>query len=335
MVLVTGGTGLVGSHLLLRLLESEFQVKATYRTPDNLEKVKEVFAYYTQNSVEIFSKIHWVQTDLNDILGLETAFENITHVYHSAALISFDPKDYDTLHKVNTEGTANIVNFCIAKKIKKLCYVSSVAAIGKSTSALFATEEDEWNDYNVNVYALSKRAAEMEVWRGAQEHLPVVILNPGVILGPGFWHTGSGVLFKIAAGGKRYFPPGSTGFVGVRDVVQLMMKLMHSEITNERFVVISENRTYEKVMQKIACNLNKPEAKRKLKFWELELLWRLDWLRCLFSKRRRKLTKNTVYSLKNPTNYGNAKIKTALGYTFEPLDDTLAFCSKIFREEHP
>ena len=335
MILVTGGTGLVGSHLLLRLLESETPLKATYRTPDNLEKVKKVFAYYTQNSVERFSKIQWVQTDLNDIVGLETAFENVTHVYHCAALISFDPRDYDALHKTNVGGTANIVNFCIAKNVEKLCYVSSVATIGKSSFKELATEEDEWNDYHANVYALSKKAAEMEVWRGAQENLSVVILNPGIIVGPGYWNTGSGTLFSISAANKNYFPPGGTGFVGVNDVVKLMIVLMHSKITHERYIAVSEHYTYEAILQKIAHYMGKTSPKRKLKFWELDLLRRLDGLRCFFTNKRRKLTKHTIYSLKNPRKYSNQKIRTALGFDFEPIDETLAFSSRQFLKEHP
>ena len=335
MVLVTGGTGLVGSHLLLRLLENETPVKAIYRTLGNLEKVKKVFAYYSDNSIELFSKIQWVQADLNDISGLEIAFESVTHVYHSAALISFDPRDYNALQKINVEGTANIVNFCIAKNIQKLCYVSSVATIGKSNLKGLATEEHEWNDYHANVYALSKWAAEMEVWRGAQENLSVFVLNPGIIVGPGFWDTGSGALFTISAANKNYFPPGGTGLISVSDVVKLMMRLMHSKITNERYIAVSEHYSYKAILEKIALYMGKTGPKRRLKGWELELLRRLDGLRCFFTNKRRKLTKQTVYSLKNPTTYSNQKIGTALVFDFEPIEEILAFCSRQFLKEHP
>ncbi len=332
MVLVTGGTGLVGAHLLLRLLEAETPVKATYRPQSNLGKVKEIFSYYSQQSEELFSKITWVETSLNDICGLETAFENVTHVYHCAALISFDPRDYTILHKINAEGTTNIVNFCIAKNIQKLCYVSSVATIGKPAHNTFANEDDEWYDDYANVYALSKWAAEMEVWRGAQENLPVVILNPGVILGPGFWDTGSGLFFTAVSKKRTHFPPGGTGFVSVKDVVRIMVGVMDSPIVNERYIAVSDNLTYKEVLEKIAVGLNVAPPKKKLPFWLLEILWRLDWFLGFFGKKR-KITKNTVLSLRHPVHYDNQKIKEALDFSFHPINEAITLCCNRFLEE--
>ncbi|MEA1787158.1 NAD-dependent epimerase/dehydratase family protein [Arenibacter sp. GZD96] len=333
MVLVTGGTGLVGAHLLLRLVANKTPVKAIIRTNSNIAAVKKVFSYYAPNYEQLIGNIQWVTADLLDIESLREAFENVTEVYHCAALISFDPKDEAKLQKINVEGTANIVNLCLAKKIQKLCYLSSVATIGKNPTTTEVTEETEWNADGANVYALSKYAAEMEVWRGAQEHLNVVILNPGIIIGPGFWHRGSGLLFKISDSAKNYFPPGGTGFVSVGDVVQLMLKLMHSECSNERYIVVAAHCIYADILQKIAHNLGKPAPTRKLKFWELELLWRLDWFWALFSKKGRKLTKDTVYALKNPTRYSNRKIQAALPFQFESVDESLAFCCGLYRKE--
>ena len=235
MILVTGGTGLVGSHLLLHLLHGELKVKATYRNADKLEDVKKIFSYYTADTEELFAKIKWIEADLNDLPSLEDAFKGITQVYHCAALISFDPRDFHELRKINIKGTANVVNLCIAKKVKKLCYVSSIGAIGPSLNGGMSTEENEWQDGVSNVYAMSKHSAELEVWRGSQEGIPVVIVNPGVILGPGFWNSGSGLLFKMASEGPRFYPPGGTGFVTVNDVVKTMVQLMDSDIKNEAF----------------------------------------------------------------------------------------------------
>ena len=140
MVLVTGGTGLVGSHLLLKLLEQGVKVRAIHRVESDLSRVEKIFSYYHRPSSKFLKKIEWVVADINTIPDLEKAFEGVSQVYHCAALISFNPNDYEQLHKVNVEGTANIVNLCISNNIEKLCYVSSIAAIGKSIDNHVATE---------------------------------------------------------------------------------------------------------------------------------------------------------------------------------------------------
>ncbi len=333
MILVTGGTGLVGAHLLFHLLGKGATIKAIHRRGSDLSQVEKIFSYYSENAKGLFKKIHWLEADLNDIPALETAFKDVTHVYHCAALISFDPRDYEKMLKINVEGTANIVNLCISNNIQKLCFLSSIAAVGKSMGNAVATEDNEWNYHGTNVYALTKHEAEMEVWRGSQEGLPVVILNPGVILGPGFWHTGSGVLFKTAAKGQKYYPPSGTGFVTVGDVVQLMVQLMASTIGRERFIAVGENLTYREILSMMAKGLGKPKPVRKLKFWQLEILWRLDWLVALFTNRGRKLTKNSVESLKQRQLYTNQKIKDMLNFKFEPLEEVIQASCRWFNQE--
>jgi len=164
MILVTGSTGLVGAHLLYALTKDNISIRALYRTQEKIERVKHVFSYYTNSVDSQFSKIEWVKGDINDLSSLEIAFKNVTHVYHCAALVSFNPDDYYKLRKVNIEGTANIVNLCIDHKITKLCYVSSIAALGSEIHTNMVTEDSEWNpEESHNVYAITKYGAELEV----------------------------------------------------------------------------------------------------------------------------------------------------------------------------
>lgn len=333
MILVTGGTGLVGTHLLLRLLQEGMAITATYRTDSSLEVVKKVFSYYSKHADILFNRVIWVKAELNDLMALEKAFEKVSQVYHCAALISFDPADFQKLQKVNIEGTANIVNACLSHKIKKLCYISSIATINTSLNGSPATEEDFEPDPNNNVYALSKYAAEMEVWRGAQEGLPVVIINPGIIIGPGFWESGSGMFFRLAAGKLRYYPPGGTGFVGVSDVVSCMVLLMQSAIACERFIIIEQNIYYREILNRISAGLKQPPPKISLQSWQLGLLWRLDWVYCNLLKKRRRLTKNTVTSLKEFNRYSNHKVVHELGFEFGSLNEALMLSCEMFRNE--
>lgn len=326
---------MVGTHLLFHLLKKGLSVRAIHRAGSNLEKVEEIFSYYDNRPKEYFNKIEWVEADINDIPALEVAFRNISRVYHCAAFISFDPGDYKQLKKVNEEGTINIVNLCIANKIEKLCYVSSIAAIGKSPDGSITTENNEWNDSGVNVYAVFKHLAEMEVWRAAQEGVPVVIINPGVILGPGFWFRGSGSLFRIAAKGSKFYPPGATGFVTVNDVVQIMTLLMDSDITGQRFIVIDKNLKYKEVLSNIAREFGKPTPKIEIKFWQLNLLWRLDWLRSKLTGKRRILTKENVISFRHPQMYSNRKVLGMLNFEFELMAETVYFTCNRFKEAFP
>lgn len=334
MILVTGGTGLVGAHLLLQLVKNDKSVRAIHRNGSNLQNVKKVFSYYEENATELFQKIDWVLADLDDIPALEEAFVDIDYVYHAAAMISFDPRDFKALMKVNGEGTANLVNLCVASSVKKLCYVSTIGTIGQSRDTGEVDEESVWSDDNINVYAKSKYAAELEVWRGSQEGLPAVIVNPGVIIGPGLWNTGTGALFRTANKGYPYFPPGGTGFVSVHDVVRMMLILMDYPIANERYIAVAENLTFQEILSKMCPLLGKTKPSKELKYWQLEIGRILDLVWDFFSRSGRKITRASIRSLKHRDKYSNKKARKDLNFEFDPLDPVIEFSCKRFKEEN-
>ncbi len=335
MILVTGGTGLVGSHLLFHLVGQNVPIRALYRKGSPLGQVQNIFSYYSEEGNAHFQQIEWVEADITDIPALEMVFDGVDRVYHAAAMISFDPKDYDLLMKINGEGTANIVNLCISNKVKKMCYVSSTATIGQSIDGKMVDEEGVFSEQHANVYALSKYAAEMEVWRGSQEGLQVVMVNPGVIVGPGFWKGGSGALFTTAEKGFSYYPPGGTGFVSVYDVIRMMVGLMDSNISGERFLCVSENLSYQDVLGLLTKNLEIKAPSKELQLWQLETFRLFDWIRHLISKSTRKLTKNTIWSFRNRQFYNAAKIRQHLNFKFEPIAKSIAYSSTKFKEENP
>lgn len=334
MILVTGGTGLLGSHLLWRLVQEQVPVKAIYRSEETLKEVKTIFSYYTDKASNYFDKITWVKADITDVPSLEEAFVDVTHVYHTAALIAFNPAAWDSLKKINVEGTANIVNLCIAHNIEKLCYASSIAAIGKSIDGSTVTEQNEWLETEKSVYALSKHRAEMEVWRGSQEGLKVVIVNPGIILGPGNWDHGSLRLFKNVAKGMRAYFPGGTGFVSVNDVASIMTKLMHLEIVNERYIAIAKNMSYQELFTMIATSFEVRIPTKKIPFWLLEVGWRLNWLSHHFLRTKRKLTKNTVTSLRKRQLYSSRKLEKSLAFNFENMEKYIDFSCGILKTRY-
>ncbi len=324
MILVTGGTGLVGSHLLLSLLEKEEKVRALFREEKSIRKTENLFTTY--NKHYLFEKIEWIQGDVTDIPSLEKAFKNTTEVYHCAGLISFNPKDDDSLRKTNIEGTANIVNFCLHYNIAKLCHVSSIAALGHpKNSTDFVDEETEWNsELAYDHYAISKYGAEIEVWRGHQEGLNIVIVNPGIIIGPGFWNQGSGLLFSKIKQGLSFYTNGITGYTDIRDLTTIMTELMNRSFFGERYVVVNENASYKIIFQAIAQQLN-PRLKLKLApKWLLKIYFIGCFCLNFLGFEKYLFSKSMYLSANSQKKYTNTKIKNKLDYNFKSIQKTIA-----------
>ena len=333
MILVTGGTGLVGAHLLLHLIENGENVRAIYRNQNNIQKTKSVFELYKKG--DLFEKINWLEADILDVPSLEIAFIGIEYVYHCAALISFDPKDEEALRKTNIEGTANMVNFSLAKGIKKFCFVSSIAALGDlQPHETFITEETDWNPEKPHSdYAISKYGAEMEVWRGVQEGLNVIIINPGVVIAPmstiSIFEHGSNELYTNVANGLPFYTLGNTGFISMDDVVKIAIELMKSNIKNERFTLISDNIVFRDILNTIAevLKVKKPTIHAKPIF--MNFLWIVNGIFSTLFFRKRSLTKATAKASYSKNLYSNEKIKTALGTVFLDVHQYIKEASKL------
>ncbi|MCI2229390.1 NAD-dependent epimerase/dehydratase family protein [Polaribacter sp. MSW13] len=323
MILVTGGTGLVGSHLLYHLSLQNDTIRAVYRTKSSLENVKKVFSYYTSDE-SYFEKIEWFQADITDVPSMIPAFLGIQYVYHCAAFISFHPKDYRRMRKVNIHGTAIIVNLCIDSKIQKLCFVGSIASVGDAVKGELITEENEWNkELDNSGYSITKFGAEMEVWRASQEGVDVVIVNPGVILGSGFWNAGSGKLFSQVYKEFPFYTEGVTGFVAVQDVVKAMILLMNSTVINERFILVSENKSFKEIFFLIADAFGKKRPSKKIKPWQTSVFWRISSLFSFFSRKEPLLSKYSARSAHSVSEYSSEKIRKTLNFEFEKIRDTV------------
>ncbi|MHA3786952.1 NAD-dependent epimerase/dehydratase family protein [Flavobacterium hauense] len=314
MILVTGGTGLVGAHLLLEITGSGQKVRALYRTDKSLDKTR---ALFTANANPHFETIEWVIGDITDIPSLEDAFAGIDIVYHCAAYVSFEPKDEEMLRNVNIEGTANMVNCALDYGVKKFCHVSSIAALGDAKENETITEETEWNpEVTHSDYAISKYGAEMEVWRAWQEGLNVIIVNPGIIFGKGFWDSGSGKMFKAVDKGQYFYTKGSCGTVAVEDVVKAMMSLMSTDTNGERYTLIADNVSYKDMLDTIADGMKKSRPSLHASHLMTSVAWRLDWFFSKLFRQRRKLTRSMARSSHNHERYSNAKLKEKLDFTF-------------------
>lgn len=325
MILVTGGTGLVGSHLLFDLAKKGESIRALKRENSSLQDVRDCFAYYSDSADELFDSIEWVNGDMLDTDSLDEALKGVAKVYHCAALVSFKKADKDLMKNINVEGTRNIVDACIEHKIEKLCYVSSVAALGSpEEDGDTVSETTPWSPEDKRSgYSISKFNSELEVWRAIEEGLDAVIVNPSIILGPGQWHKGSSLLFTTVAKGMKYFTRGITGYVDVRDVSKAMVQLMDSDIKNERFLLNSDNCSYEFIFKSIARALNLPEPSKYASPLLTGIGWRLAYLQKIFLFKEPSFTKATARSSHNRTFYSNQNIKDALDFKFISVEKSI------------
>ena len=332
MILVTGGTGLVGSHLIYQLTLENNVIRATHRADSDIERVKLLFKFYSKDFNELFKKIEWIEADLNNLSKLQDAFKDISFVYHCAAYISFDPSRYETLRRVNIRGTANIVNLCINNKIKKLCHVSSVATLGYNIKEI--DENNYWDgNKHKSAYAISKYGAEMEVWRGVQEGVKSVIINPGVIIGPGFSKSAFGTIIKMVTNKKRFHTCGKTGYVDVRDIANIMIRLMNSKIENERYILVNKNLSYKKVIDMVSSNLGMKNKSTFVSKSKLKIALVFDLVSSKFFNKERKLSKALCKTLTRNFNYSSKKIKKNLNFEFTSILETFEKSCQFYSQE--
>ena len=318
-ILVTGGSGIVGKEVIHQLLERNKKVIAIqHSTPVSI----------SHPSLEI------LQCDILDVSRLEEIMQDVNQVYHAAALVSYDPKDSQQLLKINIEGTANIVNACIASGVEKLVHVSSVAALGRMRNEEMVTEKSNWTEETSNsTYGKSKYFGEMEVWRGIGEGLKAVIVNPSLILGGDNWETSSSAIFKNVYNEFPWYTNGVSGFVDVRDVARAMILLMESDITSQRFILSGENLSYKEVFSMIAnCFGKKPPSKKVTPFLA-EVVWRIEAIKSWLTGKKHLLTKETARTALAKVYFDNSKILKALpGFQFTNIKDTIEFTCKQLKE---
>lgn len=322
--LITGASGLVGRHVMLALIEQGHVVHALIRSEAARQKLKDII----KSTPELANRqdlVVYVEGDILDVYALEEAVKSVDGVFHCAATVSFEKSKKDEILHVNIQGTANVVNAMLqVNPSAKLCHVSSIAAFGRTEEEAFITEETHWtSNKNSSVYSVSKYLSECEVWRGYQEGLAVVVVNPSVIIGPGNWQEGSAALIRTVAEGLKFYTRGSNGYVDVRDVADVMCALMKSDINGERFLLSAENLPYKvfftKIAQALQCEPPSIYAGKVLS----GLAWRFEWLRGLLTGRTPVITKETARTAYRRYYYSGEKISRFIPFSYRSMDDTI------------
>jgi nucleoside-diphosphate-sugar epimerase len=338
MIFLTGGTGMLGAHLLLDLTKSGNKVRALKRKNSDLPVVKKIFSWYTSDADLLFAQIEWMEGDLMDRNSLREAMKGAETIIHAAAKVSFLPADRESMLSENIEGTANLVDLALELNIQRFCQVSSIAALGNQDFGIPVNEDLSWQNNNQrSAYSESKFQSEMEVWRGIEEGLQAVIVNPSVILGPGKWESGSPRFFHTIRNGMKFYTTGSTGFVDVRDVSLAIIGLLQSKdwesIKNQRYILSAENLSYREVFDRIAVALNQQKPTIRANRILLQLGWRASRLVSLLTGKEPALTKETARSAGKHSQYDGSKIARTIDFSYTPIEKTIQDIGKIYLED--
>jgi nucleoside-diphosphate-sugar epimerase len=327
MNFVTGATGLIGSHLVLRLVEEGLPVTALFRNEKGQSEVFELFQFYGKEN--LFSQIQWVKGDVEDADDMFDLTEGIDTVFHCAAIVSYHKKDASRMLDVNINGTKNVVNACLENEVKHLIHISSISALGDSKGTVINEETPrDFNDYHSN-YSKGKYLSEQEVWRGIQEGLNATILNPGVIFGPNNCTRSSGTMIARIDKGLPALPAGGSGIVSVLDVVEIMIRAAKQTPTNERYILCAENIRMSELFTKIADALQVKIGKNIAKKWQIKLVFYMEALVELCTGKRATITREIIRNYDEVKQFDGSKAKRVFGFeyrnTFSSIEDTVRY----------
>lgn len=314
-ILVTGGTGFLGAYILRELVQQGYAVRAIRRSkklPDFIE-------------AEILQQVEWVEGDILDVVSLQEAMSGMDAVIHSAAIVSFIPREKKRMQQVNVDGTANVVNMALEAGIHRMVHISSVAALGRLTNGGEVDEEKKWEESRANTdYAKSKHKAELEVYRGIGEGLEAVILNPSTIIGFGDWHSSSCAIFHRIYKGFRFYTGGLNGFVAVEDVAKAAVLFLENDTSGERFLLNGDNWPFQKLQNAIADGLHKKRPSQKAGPFLLGIAWRLQAISSYLSGQRPLLTRESVKVALSETRFQSQKLAAFLpGFSFTPIETSI------------
>jgi len=333
MILVTGGTGFVGAHLLYKLISMGVPVRAMKREKSSLKVIEKIFGYYSNEYENLLSKIEWVNADFTDYDSLMQMLKGINKVYHCAGYVSFKHEDKSRLYESNLYGTKKLLDAVMASDIDKFCHLSSSSATDKNFMRSYVTEEMIWRPkHKCSEYARTKFLADLAVFEAMANGLRGIIVNPTNILGP-YSKGGTSLFFQAVMHGLMFYPEGINGFVDVGDVTSAMILLMDSNISGERFIINAENLAYKDIFEWIAIALNSEPPKYLFNALESKLAWEGIKLYSKFSGKNPPLTKDNLTILSCHYYYSNEKIKEAIRIRFKPVQQSIKTVARLFLEK--
>lgn len=321
-ILITGGTGFIGSNLADALLQRGYAVRILRRRSSNLVNVEHL-------PVE-----HRVG-DVRDVGSLREAMRGCDTVFHTAAIVSFWRPLHQLQYEVNVGGTRNVVDACLKENIERLVHTSSIAAIGHPTSGMLADEITPFNWQHVESgYKNSKHMAEQEIKRGVERGLNAVMVNPAVVIGPGDIHFNGG---KIIRSVKRhqalFYIKGGMNIVFVEDVVRGHISAAVKGKTGERYILGGENLTHKQAFQMTAQVVGGVIPRIRMPISVLRVAAKLFDAAGTLLKREPMVTSELFFGAGLQNWYSSEKAQRELGYTITPFREALEKTYRWYREK--
>ncbi len=333
MILVTGGTGMLGSYLLYHLLQKGEKVVALKRKSSQFDVTKTVFSFLSNHPDKDFNSIEWLDADLFNYYELLDLTEGVRDIYHCAAIINYSSKNPDEQIINNREITRNLVNVALERQVERFCHISSIAALGGTSDGTPVTEQVIWETSKRHThYSVSKYESEMEVWRAISEGLNATIVNPSVILGAGDWNRGSANLIKKIADGFKYYTLGSTGFVDARDVVSICYQLMHTpQAFGQSFILNADNLKYQKLFQYICDAAQQKPPYIYASPFITNMVWRYEKWKSFLLRRTPILTKESSETAHKQLAYSSEKLHQYIDFEYTKVQKTLKDLIEFYR----
>lgn len=247
-VLVTGGTGFVGIHAILQLLEQGYSVKTSLRS---LAKKQEVLQMLTNGGISDFSRLRFVEADLLQDHNWDEAVRGCTYVLHIASPIFLRlPRNEDEMIRPAVAGTRRVLQAARDAGVKRVVMTSNFGAVGYShKDPRRPITEDSWTDPNekgLSAYNKSKVLAEQAAWAFMDREggeMELAVINPMGIFGPalnGKLSSGFELLRNILNGSMKALPRLTLGIVDVRDVADLHIRAMTNPAAKgQRFLALA------------------------------------------------------------------------------------------------
>jgi nucleoside-diphosphate-sugar epimerase len=322
MIAVTGANGLLGSFIVRMLIQHDEPFVAMKRKDSDISLLQDVN-----------ESITWFDADILDIVSLNEAFRNVTHVIHTAAIVSFNPRRARHVMEINVQGTRNVVNACLANNVKRIVHVSSVAALAAQKSQTTITEENKWVEtQHQTVYAKSKYLSELEIFRGQEEGISSVIVNPSLILAGANWDNSSAQIFKYIWRQSPFYSDGSINYVDVLDVAKIIYMLLRMPVEAERYIVSAGKVRYKELFGLIAKEFGKKIPSIKINKNFLSIGAYFETWRAIIAGSEPRLTRETARVAGVNYLFENRKIVDQLNFEFQPIDKTLQRCCRYYMD---
>jgi dihydroflavonol-4-reductase len=229
-VLVTGGTGFIGSNLTAKLLAEGYNVRILRRQDSNLRAI---------DGIDVEHRIG----DIRDKDSIKRAIQGCDTVFHTAATVSFWRKNRDVIYEVNVVGTRNVAEAALELGVERFVYTSSVATLGYRDDGIPTDETTEfnWSSHDIP-YKNSKHQAEVEVINAFKAGLPAVIVNPSVVVGARDTHFHGGQLIRdVKRGLAPLYLDSWINVVYVGDVVFGHIQAAKKGRLGEKYILSGEN----------------------------------------------------------------------------------------------